>query len=230
MLLAKQLTQEKLTINIASSNLIILRITPNLDTMKEIILYFKICERLIMGFIKSRLNKDNFWNLMFWVGMTLFTVLGEYFNNIKLVEYSFFCFAGLGLPLIIKQVQDVKFDKKYGFFNNNGRSLGSAKDCVPKQLLFVIVLSIFLIIYLSSGKISLGFVALYWSILCLNITLYFIYKNCPISVIFNLNIFERTSHKELAAMEQRLSISKQTYNTYHSSSSSHYSIYGRHYR
>jgi hypothetical protein len=162
--------------------------------------------------------------------MTSFTVLGEYFNNIKWLEYSFFCFAGLGVPLIIKQVQDVKFDKKYGFFNNNGRWLGSAKDCMPKQLLFIIVLSIFLIVYLSSGKINLGFVALYWSILCLNITLYFIYKNCPISIIFNLNIFERMSPEELGTMNGRLSISEQTYSTYYSSASSHYWIHGRHYR
>ena len=158
-----------------------------------------------MSFIKSRLNKDNFWNLMFWLGMTSFTVLGEYFNNIKWLEYSFFCFAGLGVPLIIKQMQDVKFDKKYGFFNNNGRSLGSAKDCMPKQFLFIIVLSIFLIVYLSSGKINLGFVALYWSILCLNITLYFIYKNCPISIIFNLNIFERMSAKDALGQAKTIS-------------------------
>ncbi len=68
-----------------------------------------------MSFIKSRLNRDNFWNLMFWLGITLFMMLGEYFNNIKLVGYSLFCFVGLGVPFIIKQIQDVKFDKKYGF-------------------------------------------------------------------------------------------------------------------
>jgi hypothetical protein len=158
-----------------------------------------------MNFVKSRLNKDNFWNLMFWLGMTSFTVLGEYFSNIKLLEYSFFCFAGLGVPLIIKQVQDVKFDKKYGFFNNNGRSLGSAKDCITEQLLFVIVLSMFLILHPSSAGIKLGFVGLNWSILCLNITLYFIYKNCPISVIFNLNIFERMSAEEAQALTKTIS-------------------------
>ena len=64
-----------------------------------------------MGFIKSWLNKDNFWNLMFWAFITLCTMLSEYFNNIKLVEYSFLCFSILGVPFIIKQIQDVKFDK-----------------------------------------------------------------------------------------------------------------------
>ena len=158
-----------------------------------------------MGFIKSRLNKDNFWNLIFWLGMTLFTVLSEYFNNIALVEYSLLYFAILGLPFIVKQIQDVKFDKKYGFFNSDGRSLGSAKDCVPKQLLFIIVLSIFLITYLSSGKINLGFASLYWSILSFNITLYFIYKNCPISVMFSRHIIQPMSAEESRGLTKTIS-------------------------
>jgi len=171
-----------------------------------------------MSFIKSRMNKDNFWNLMFWLGMTLFTVLGECFNSIKWLEYSFFCFAGLGVPLIIKQIQDVKFDKKYGFFINNGKSLGSAEDCMPKQLLFIIVLSIFLIVYLSSGKINLGFVTLYWSILPLSITLYFIYNNRPISIMFSRHIVKWMPPEQLATMRRSPSIMEKTYSAYYSES------------
>ena len=157
-----------------------------------------------MGFIKSRLNKDNFWNLMCWAFITLCTMLSEYFNNIKLVEYSFLCFSILGVPFIIKQIQDVKFDKKYGFFNSNGRSL---KDSQPKHLIFAIVFSIGLIL-------SIGFIknrlfpelnttlstTLYWSIFLLIPTLYFILINCPISLLFNKNAFKPISPAESARL------------------------------
>ena len=146
-----------------------------------------------MSFIKSRLNRDNFWNLMFWLGVTLCVMLSEYFNDNKLFAGLSLWLGILGVPFIVKQMQDVKFDKKYGFFNASGRSL---KDSMPMRWGFSIISSIGLIAIMrlindkfsSDPNTSLSMV-LYWSIFCLIPTLYFIYKNCPISILFNRKLW-----------------------------------------
>jgi hypothetical protein len=219
--------KEKLTINIASNNLIVLRTSLNLDTMKEIILYFKICTELIMSFIKSRLNRDNFWNLMFWLGVTLCVMLSEYFNDNKLFAGLSLWLGILGVPFIVKQMQDVKFDKKYGFFNASGRSL---KDSMPMRWGFSIISSIGLIAIMrlindkfsSDPNTSLSMV-LYWSIFCLIPTLYFIYKNCPISILFNKHIIKRMPPEQLAAMNKFPSLSELRYSVHHVSHPLHHS-------
>lgn len=185
--------------------LIALRITPNLDTMREIILYFKVYARLIMGFIKVRLNRDNFWNLMFWLGMSVGTLISECLSNNRLLFGISVCIMLFIVPFIIKTAQDVKFDEKYGFFAGNGRSLGFAKDAPPKLLLFVIVLSIFLIIYLSSGVLHFDFKTVYFSIVYFNVALAFICKNCPISVMFSRHIFQPMSAEESQALAKTTS-------------------------
>jgi hypothetical protein len=173
--------------------------------MEEIILYLKIRTRLIMGFIKARLNKDNFWNLMFWLGMTVGTAISECLSSNRLLFGISICATLFLVPFIIKTAQDVKFDKKYGFFDNNGRSLGFAKDAPPKLLFFVIVLSIFLIIYLSSGILFFGSKTAYLSIVYFNVALSFIYKNCPISVMFSKHIIQPMSAEESRALAKTIS-------------------------
>ena len=71
------------------------------------------------GFIKLRLNRDNFWNLMFWLGMSVGTLISEYLSDNRLLFGISVCIMLFIVPFIIKTAQDVKFDEKYGFFAGN---------------------------------------------------------------------------------------------------------------
>ena len=159
-----------------------------------------------MSFVKSRLNKDNFWNMMFWFGITLCLAISEYFNGDKLLGFIFLWIAILGVPFTVKQIQDVKFDKKYGFFNASGRSL---KDSMPEKLGLAIISSVALVGLIGVINNKFFSITLYGSLFFLIPTLYFIYKNCPISILFNKNAFKPFSAAELVRIN-KISTSRST--------------------
>lgn len=77
-----------------------------------------------MNFIKSRLNKDNFWNLMFLVGMVVgWSITDAFGKENPTGAFISSWLTILGVPYIIKKACPVTFDKNEGFFNSEGRSL-----------------------------------------------------------------------------------------------------------
>jgi hypothetical protein len=134
------------------------------------------------NFIKARLNRDNFWNLMLWFGMSLGWCLtfsiDELYPTISLIT---FWITLLGVPYAVKKANKLSFDIENGFFNKEGRLL---KTSYPKNILDIIILT-FLLFPLEcfifegmAGTLSLFF---------LTPILYFILKNCPITILFNKN-------------------------------------------
>jgi hypothetical protein len=71
-------------------------------------LEFNIPNQPKTGFIDSRMNKDNFWNLMFWLGM----FLG--FGASELIAQpisGIICWiAIIGMPYLVKRNADITFD------------------------------------------------------------------------------------------------------------------------
>ena len=159
-----------------------------------------------MNFIKSRLNSDNFWNLMFWLGMSVGNVFSESCDDIN-VACSSLWITILVVPFIVSKAQKITFNKENGFFNSKGRSL---KASYPKALAGVIVLTILLIACMGfvadgnkSSMLALLFSDLIAPLFFLIPTLYFIYKNCPIAILFNRHIrhfIKPMSQAELAQM------------------------------
>ena len=170
-----------------------------------------------MSFIKSRMNKDNFWNLMFWLGMSLcsgsFVLFSEY--KYDKLSFLFFLLTILGIPFIVKKCTKITFNKENGFFNSKGESL---KNRHPRAFGIVFFASIG-IAALVGGLIdkhgenldtSIGIIILF-STFFLIPTLYFIYKNCPISILFNKN----------AWCEEVTGITPNAHSMYNGSSSIH---------
>ncbi len=198
MLPAKQPTKEKLTSNIASNNLIALRITPNLDTMRAIILYFKICARLIMGFIKVRLNRDNFRNLMFLAVTALGIMLSEWLSSIPNLNL-------LGLVTLIISLTFVPWlmiflnrvcwieDSKI-FVSKQGRVINT-KPLKLSLLVFpaiagsTVVVPDFLETLFSSNTLDRFIITLVFVSFFIAPVLFFILINCPISILFNKNCY-----------------------------------------
>lgn len=125
-----------------------------------------------MGFIKSRLNIDNFWNLMFWLGMSGGISAALSLGEINAVLGGvLFWMTIIFVPLIIKGCSEVAYIGNKVFLNSKGESLAGK---YPKNLGAIIILAIIMMI-----------VTRLTAILFLIPTLYFIYKNCPVSILFN---------------------------------------------
>lgn len=198
MLPAKQSIKEKLAINIASNNLIILHTPPNLDTMREIILYFKVYARLIMGFIKVRLNKDNFWNLMFLVATTLSIMLSELLSslpNLSLLGLVTLIISLTFVPWLMIFLNRVCWieDSKM-FVSKQGRVINT-KPLKFSLLVFpaiagsVVVVPDFLETLFSSNTLDRFIITLVFVSFFIAPVLFFILINCPISILFNKNCY-----------------------------------------
>ncbi len=140
-----------------------------------------------ISFLQSRLNKDNFWNLMFFV----FTVLGwklAFFLNDKYLSFITSWTTILLVPYIVKRNSNITFDKeKLQFLNRNNEVLN---DRAPNFFLLVI-LTIGLTAWvglLSDGASHTSsfniYSAIFGIIPVLVPTMYCILKNFPIAVYF----------------------------------------------
>jgi hypothetical protein len=143
-----------------------------------------------MSWLKSRCTHDNFWNLMFWLGMTIgwfvtFQFGKQYPTGAAISSWV----TILGVPFIAVKASKLTFTKEEGFFDSKGISL---KDRYPTAFGGVFFVSIGAMIVIGSimdshaKELSDDISApLLFSIFFLFNTLYFIHKNCPIAILFN---------------------------------------------
>ena len=135
----------------------------------------------IMNFIKARLNKDNLTNLLFFLGMQLGLGLSSLCLEISaLLAGIFFWMTVIFVPLIVRDFSGVAFVGNKTFLNSKGESLVAK---YPKHLGSVIVLTLLLAAFCSYSDDNIN-TAVLRLVLFLIPTLYFIYKNCPISILF----------------------------------------------
>ncbi|WP_375331690.1 hypothetical protein [Candidatus Tisiphia endosymbiont of Temnostethus pusillus] len=147
-----------------------------------------------MNWIKSRLNKDNFWNLMFWWGMSFGLFLSVFLDEYKYVSNALFWITILLVPYLVAKYNKVKYTEDKMFLNSQGQNL---MNRLPKQLFWIIIAMIAVVALTGSildahWKEVNDFIAfpLLFSIFLFVPTLYFIYKNCPISILFNKNAWQ----------------------------------------
>jgi hypothetical protein len=134
------------------------------------------------NFIKARLNRDNFWNLMLWFGMSLGWAIGVSISESpSTISTSIVWLTLLGVPYAVKKANKLSFDKEKGFFNKEGRSL---KSSYPKNIFDIIILTFLLFpleCFIGGGLSTM------LSLFLLPLVLYFILKNCPITILFYKN-------------------------------------------
>ena len=139
-----------------------------------------------IGFIQTRLNRDNFWNLMFLVLSVL--GFGAGFSIQQPFGGILFWVTLLGVPYLVKRNSDITFDKdKLTFFNRKQESLN---DRAPNLFLLIVItvgLTAFTGLVLDNSKniINITFARIVVGIMPIFIpTVYFVLKNCPIALLF----------------------------------------------
>ncbi len=135
------------------------------------------------------MNRDNFWNLVFWAGMVLGLTITNFFDEQQhTAGFISSWLTILGVPLIVSLGSKVSFNKnELTFFNSNGESL---KDRRPNGIFIVLTIAITALMgaILDANTDSINDTVatiLLFGIFFLVPTLYFIYKNCPIAILFS---------------------------------------------
>ena len=138
-------------------------------------------------FINNRLNKDNFWNVMFLTLTSTIVFVAQLLMNIIPAGFLLLFAAIIFSPYFVAKLNAVEYKNNEFISSTTNRKLG---QYAPKYLGFVIwcgiPFSAFWILLLHSKAPHLDEnMALYNAIFWFVPTMYFILKNLPISMIFN---------------------------------------------
>ena len=156
----------------------------------------------MINWLKARLNKDNFCNIMFWLGMTV--GLGASFlfgDEYPIASCILWWSTIIGVPLAIAKSSKITFSKEHGFFDSKGRTLlvdGRYPNAIGAIFAACPITALAGLVIDSHGKnLNLTIaLTLIIAIFFFVPTLYCIIKNCPIAIIFNKNAWRIDRSKE----------------------------------
>jgi hypothetical protein len=139
------------------------------------------------------LSKDRFWNLVFAFGMSIglsasFATKDTVDTNFKLCSIIFYLTI-IGMPFLVWYFNRTTFKAGKIFLNSEGRELDFDKD-VPLaafvlSIIFAVILGAFLDKYRAQMPDIIAETLIITSF-CFLFSVFFIVKNCPIAILFNL--------------------------------------------
>ena len=150
-----------------------------------------------MGFIKSRLNRDNFWNLMFLVATASGIMLSEWLMaipEVSLVGLLTLITSLTFVPWLMISLNSVSWVGGKAFVSKQGRLINT-KPLKWLLLVFpaiagsIVVVPDFLEILFSSQTLDRFIITLVFTSFFIAPVLFFILINCPISILFNRNSY-----------------------------------------
>ena len=150
-----------------------------------------------MGFIKSRLNRDNFWNLMFLVATASGIMFSEWLMaipEVSLVGLLTLITSLTFVPWLMISLNSVSWVGGKVFVNKQGQVINT-KSLKWLLLVFpaiagsIVVVPDFLEILFSSDGLDRFIITLVFTSFLIAPVLFFILINCPISILFNRNSY-----------------------------------------
>ena len=142
------------------------------------------------------LTKDRFWNFVFWFGMSFGMASAAFIKSglglltlSKVVMWS----TIILVPMIVVLSSKTSFIKKDTFVNSEGITLTKKQLQEGAFLAFLSGFGLAFIIaetILPKGLDNFFAALVFFLSLLSGVSLFFIYKNCPISILFNLRYWE----------------------------------------
>ena len=154
-----------------------------------------------MGFIKSRLNKDNFWTLMFLVATASGIMFSEWLMaipEVSLVGLLTLITSLTFVPWLMISLNSVAWvEGSKVFVSKQGRVINT-KPLKWLLLIFpaiagsIVVVPDFLETLFSSDALDRFIITLVFTSFLIAPVLFFILINCPISILFNRNSYRHS--------------------------------------
>nr|WP_172686800.1 hypothetical protein [Rickettsia endosymbiont of Ixodes pacificus] len=136
---------------------------------------------------KKPISKDNFWNLVFWLGMSIGFSLSLIISKVLHLQFlstSIMWLTFILIPFIVVRNNPVKYDPEAKIFlNSEGQSL---KNKHPSSLVWLVLLIAFGVMIVSAFKNKYNLPEFIFDTFCSFILfapacLYFVVLQCPIS-------------------------------------------------
>jgi hypothetical protein len=177
------------------------------------------------------MNKDNFWNLVFGLAFPLGLVVAalgaKLYPGIGLIVIG--CLL-IGIPALVRKNIKVIFTEDKRFLNSEGQDI---TERIPNNLLLPILIAVGVTTLLGNPLGIHGQDMKTWLVVILalfstsfafffSFAAYFILINCPISVLFNLDVWKQKSDFSTPYQPHRKSSSFSN-DLYYSPSYRHYS-------
>jgi len=151
--------------------------------------------------VKSKwLTKDRFWNFVFWFGMSFGFAITFSVSSKQQAKYSlgtiFIWATMIGVPLLVRHFSKTTCVKDNIFLNSEGDLI--TEEQTPKSTFLALLAGVGLAFIVAETILPKGYnnffleMVFFLSVFS-GISLYFIYKNCPISILFNLKYWELRS-------------------------------------
>lgn len=146
---------------------------------------------------KKPISKDNFWNLVFWLGMSTgfsLSLIASKVLDLPFLSTAMIWLTIIFIPFIVVKNNPVKYDPEAKIFlNSEGQSLEKKQ---PKTLLWVVVCTILAPVmaggFLDQHKNEIPDIVATLMIVSTFFgapALYFSILDCPITWLFNKNIW-----------------------------------------
>ena len=140
---------------------------------------------------KILLSKDRLWNLVFWLGISSGLATGNFFRlNLNMPQLATFidCSTLICIPLLLILFNRTHFIQNNIFINSEGMEI--TKKQLPRLVLLPILSGIGFAFLISETilpkhheNIFVSFI--FFCCLLSGLSLHFIFKNCPLSILFN---------------------------------------------
>lgn len=170
------------------------------------------------------LTKDRFWNFVFWFGMSSGLAIAHFLRtNLQMLDTAIFIYLStlLFIPVLLILFNKTRFIQKDTFTNSEGIVIADKQ--MPYSISLAIItgvgFSILLSEFLPKNSNSLFVAFALATFVFSGFSLYFIFKNCPISILFNYKFWVWKSHQSAACPNIRVSSSNDRFRNYTSSSS-----------
>jgi hypothetical protein len=151
------------------------------------------------------LTKDRMWNFIFWFGIAGGMAFATFAKFDLMIPDLFLIALGvtlLGVPLIVTLANKTKFVKKDTFSNSAGKIL-SKKEMPTINFIWPTLLGIALTLAISDKYAARQVISSFFTFFSLisGFILYFIFKNCPISILFNYKFWNSKMSQNMQRTE-----------------------------
>jgi hypothetical protein len=176
------------------------------------------------------LSKDRFWNFVFWFGMSggitlSFSVPANAQAQYKL-STILILLTILVVPLLVRHFSKTTFIKDTLFLNKEGELLNAEKDTPNAVLTIISTVILTAITGAILDKYFKGMSNIASSFIILNVffgvtSLFFIFKNCPIAILFNCKMWKFEPTKYCISSSENYYNRNAAFRIYHPSNRNH---------
>ena len=162
--------------------------------MEDFTTFCKNQPSLLSRVFSLKMSKDRFWNFVFWFGMSAGFSAASSIKAFPSIAIALFLLTLIIVPLTVFLFSKTTFVKDSIFLTREGREIDIKKDLPTRFPIIVTTVAFTVLTGAILDKIGTAIPTIVATIILINVfflipTLFFVFKNCPISILFNRKLW-----------------------------------------